>query len=380
MCNDVVWKMHPIVALQHALSQSLPNHYRFAARVRSGGERSVGAPRIGVGDVSFLPIRPIFALVGVCALVAGFAGSHTAGAATETKAAETPRPLIKFDHAVVFTMALGEPATNAKVAALMAGRLHDNGKNNAGPVRSDAWIVPMGQWSLADYLDQCKRDPAHTRGAFIVLPPSSASSSDNYIALLRSTTDVTLSIMVAECRPPSASATPAPESSGPPGGDTTIAWASYAQSGKYGRSQIEFFPLAVLTSVYLAFSPQRTYQTTTTTVYPTVAPIPPSGERSSVQVQQSSILNPSGTAGLQGNVLGAFAGNGLGSTIGGQSAPETQAVRAADDAIGHLLHEQLNRVCAAANPRGGTPPPLALIASAPEGSPAPSGDHPFCSW
>jgi hypothetical protein len=192
--------------------------------------------------------------------------------------------------------------------------------------------------------------------------------------------------MVAECRQPSAGAgaspaATAPESAGPDG-ETSVVWASYAQSGRFGRSQIEFFPLAVLTSVYLAFSPQRTYQTTTTSVFPTVAPIPPGGERSSVQVQQSSILNPSGTAGLQGNVLGAFAGNGLGSTIGGQTAPETQAVRAADDAIGHLLNEQLNRVCSATLPQPPTnaPPTFAPIATHVQGPAAPSADHPFCTW
>ena len=319
-----------------------------------------------------VPMRSVSVLVGVLALFAGLAGTRSVAAAPpEPRPADAPKAMIKFEHPVVFTMAVGDPATNGKIAVLMANRLRENGKRNAGPVRSDAWIVPQGQWSLGDYLDQCKRDAAHTRGAFIVLPPSSSNSQENYIALLRSSTDVTLSVMVAECH----AVAPAPAATSD--GETSVVWASYAQSGKYGRSQVEFFPLAVLTSVYLAFAPQRTYQTTTTTVYPTVAPIPAGGERTTVQTQQSSVLNPSGTAGLQGNVLGAFAGNGLGSTIGGQSGPEAQAVRAADDAIGHLLTEQLNRVCAGPQsqlqPNG--PPSLAPMAS-----PAPNEEHPFCSW
>jgi hypothetical protein len=314
-----------------------------------------------------VPMRSVSVLVGVLALFAGLGGTRSVDAAVQdAKSGDAPKPMIRFEHPVVFTMAIGDPATNGKIAVLMANRLRENGKRNAGPVRSDAWIVPQGQWSLGDYLDQCKRDAGHTRGAFIVLPPSSSNSQENYIALLRTSTDVTLSIMVAECHA-TASA---------PDGETSVVWASYAQSGKFGRSQIEFFPLAVLTSVYLAFSPQRTYQTTTTTVYPTIAPIPAGGERTTVQTQQSNVLNPSGTAGLQGNVLGAFAGNGLGSTIGGQSGPEAQGVRAADDAIGHLLTEQLNRVCAGpqAQPPNG-PPSLSPMAQ-----PAPNEEHPFCSW
>jgi hypothetical protein len=328
-------------------------------------------------------MRSISVLVGVLALFAGVGGTRTVDAAPQdAKSGDVPKPMIKFEHPVVFTMAIGDPATNGKIAQLMANRLRENGKRNAGPVRSDAWIVPQGQWSLGDYLDQCKRDAGHTRGAFIVLPPSSSNSQENYIALLRTSTDVTLSIMVAECH--ATAAAPVPSGAAPPAvvasapdGETSVVWASYAQSGKFGRSQIEFFPLAVLTSVYLAFSPQRTYQTTTTTVYPTFAPIPPGGERTSVQTQQSNVLNPSGTAGLQGNVLGAFAGNGLGSTIGGQSGPEAQGVRAADDAIGHLLTEQLNRVCNGpqTQPQPNGPPSLSPMAM-----PAPNEDHPFCSW
>jgi hypothetical protein len=331
----------------------------------------------------YVPIRTGAVLVGLLALFTGFAGTRSLDAAAQgAKSTDPSKPFIKFARPVVFTMALGDPATSGKIAVIMANRLRDNGKRNLGPVRSDAWIVPEGSWTLADYLDQCKQDSEHTRGAFIVLPPSGANSSENYIALLRTSTDVTLSIMVAECHPtaaapaPSASA-PAPVATSARDGETSVVWASYAQSGKYGRTQIEFFPLAVLTSVYLAFSPQRTYQTTTTTVYPTFAPIPPSGERSSVQTQQSSVLNPSGTSGLQGNVLSAFAGNGLGSTIGGQTAPETQAIRAADDAIGHLLNEQLNRVCTAppAQPQPNSPPSISPMAM-----PAPNDEHPFCSW
>jgi hypothetical protein len=177
----------------------------------------------------------------------------------------------------------------------------------------------------------------------------------------------------------------------PPVGEVSVLWASYAERGRYGRSQIEFFPLAVLTSVYLAFAPQRTYQTTTTTVYPTTNPLPPGGTRSQVQVQQASVLNPSGTSGLQGNVLSAFAGNGLGATIGGAASADSMAVRAADDAIGHILQEQLPAVCASAakvstTVSGVTPPAVPAPSIAPRvllTARAGARAHEpldFCSW
>ncbi len=333
--------------------------------------------------IRIVPIRTVSVLVGTLAMVVGLAGTGSLRASAQVE--KSPPPLITFNHPVVFTMALGDPAINGKIAVLMAKRLHDNGQQNIGPVRSNAWIVPEGQWTLGDYLEQCRMDPTHTLGAFIVLPTSSANSTENWIALLRNSTDVTLSILVAECHPKLAPS-PAPDASSPsPGpaatsGEASVVWASYVASGKYGRSQIEFFPLAVLTTIYLAFSPQRTYQTTSTTVFPTPAPLPATGARASVQTQQSSVLNAGGTAGLQGNVLSAFAGNGLGSTIGGQTTAESQALRAADDAIGHLMKEQLDSVCGNTPKTSSAPPSVPPAATpAPKGTPAPP-TPPFCNW
>jgi len=265
---------------------------------------------------------------------------------------------INFQHDVVFTLALGtDPATSARIAVTLARRLRQNGLDNPGgaapaaPVR-DAWIVPEGGWTLSDYEQQCAADPK-TRGAFIVMPPAITNAADNYIAVLRSWTDVSFSVMVAECRHEGigrsvmlsengASLAPAPGR----GGTTAVVWVSETPSkGKAGRSQIEFFPLTVLTSVYFAFAPQRVYQTTTVAAFPTPNPLPVGGARSSVSTVQSTTLNASGTGSLQGGVLSAFSGNGLGVTIGAQASPETQALHAADDAIGHLLADQLNLDC-----------------------------------
>lgn len=267
--------------------------------------------------------------------------------------------LIHFERPVVFTMALGGPdvGANARIAVALAGRLHENGKAGLGPIRN-ALIVPEAQWTIAEYLQQCAQDP-NTLGAFIVLPPSLSNSVDNYIVLLRNKTEVALSLMIAKCTheagaPGVAAKVPSP------GDNAAVVWASFAERGVSGRSQVEFFPLAILTSVYLALSPQRTTQTTTTTVYPVTTPIPAAGERSQVQTLTSSILNAQGTAQLQQGVLTAFsATGGPGATIGAANAPEKQTYHAADDALQHVVIKQLNAECG-----GRTADPLRV----------------FCSW
>ena len=57
------------------------------------------------------------------------------------------------------------------------------------------------------------------------------------------------------------------------------------------------------------------------------------------------MLDGQGSGAVQSNVLGAFSGNGLGSTIGAAANPDFHTVHAADDAIGHLLSEQLDVYC-----------------------------------
>jgi len=273
------------------------------------------------------------------------AGPGTAPAPAATVVAVPTRPpdlTIHFQHDVVFAISLGtDTATGAKIATSFAQRLRDKSrlKDTRLPVH-DAWIIPQGGWSLANYLQQCAEDP-HTRGAFIVLPPSSAQAQLNWIVLLQNTTTTSFSVMIAVC-----------DHTGPRlarlGDNSSVVWASDPTTGKYGRSQVEIFPLAILTSVYLAFAPQKTYQTTTTVVYPTVAPIPATGERSNVATLVSSVQNGQSAGAIQSNVVTAFAGTaggGLGSTIGAGGGVDLHLTHAADDAIGHLLDEQLDPYC-----------------------------------
>jgi hypothetical protein len=326
--------------------------------------------------MSLKRMRVVLFLIAAFSVAAGAVGTPRADAqnAPGTGAApvKTPDPTIRFAHDVVFTIVLGsDTPTDSKIAVALAARLKSKARNDLGLPVKNAWIVPEGSWSLADYLQQCAQD-SHTQGAFIVLPPSSAAASDNWIVLLQNTTTVSFSIMIAQCdhsgSPPVADwvAGPPPPSPAPrPGDNASVVWVSNPSKGKFGRSQVEIFPLAVLTSIYLAFAPQRTYQTTTTVAYPAPNPLPSNGARTNVQTLQGSVLDGQGAGAVQNNVLGAFSGNGLGSTIGAAGNPDFHTIHAADDAIGHLLNEQLDTYCK--DPAAPGPP------SAP-------GPHGFCAW
>jgi hypothetical protein len=305
-------------------------------------------------------MRAILLFIALISVVAGAAGTPHAdaqvpaapAAAPAAAPVKTPDPSIRFAHDVVFALALGsDPATDARIAVALAARLKAKARTDHGLPVKNAWIVPQGNWTLGDYLQQCAQD-AHTRGAFIVLPPSSGVATDNWIVLLQNTTTVTFSVMVAQCdhsgSPPVADGVAGPPPSSPtprPGDNASVVWASEPATGKFGRSQVEIFPLAVLTSMYLAFAPQRTYQTTTNVAYPVPNPLPSNGARSSVQTLDGTVLNGQSSGVVQSNVLGAFSGNGLGSTIGAAANPDFHTVHAADDAIGHLLAEQLDVYC-----------------------------------
>ncbi len=274
------------------------------------------------------------------------------------RSSPTPIPYFSYDRKAVFTMALGtDTATASKITNALADRLIAlSGKlQHASAPRSDGhyWFVPQGDWTIADYQNQCAKDPAHTLGAYIVLPPSRSDHTENSLVFIRTRTTVRFSLVVAVCHP---------------AGDQTdatssVTWVSESASGEAMRSEIEIFPLALLTSLYLAFSPQRTYQTVTTQAFPTPNPLPAEGARASTQTTASSVLNPSGSATLQGGILGAFAGSGIGSTTGATGSPDLQFAKAADDAVGKLL-EPIKARCA---------PYVGTAAAPPDG-------YAFCTW
>ena len=280
-----------------------------------------------------------FAIVAAGAVLVA-ATQAPIGAAPPPAASSKPAWVkMKFTHPVVFTIAMdADPSTNARLTVALASRLTQNGKSAstvALPVRH-AWVVPGGAMTLSDFAEQCDTDP-NTVGAFIVLPTAVSNSMDNGIVLSRNNSEVFLNVVAAQC-----GATPAGTASPNP---LSIVWASTTEHGVNVRTQVEFFPIAILVSTYLALTPQRTNQTTTIRVYPTTAPIPPGGERAQVQQLDSTVLNAQGSASLQSGVLTAFAGNGIGTTIGAAPSPEKQSFHALDDAIGYIVRKQINVAC-----------------------------------
>jgi hypothetical protein len=288
-------------------------------------------------------------------------GSESGPAASPTPKA-TPAS-IAFREKVVFTLALGKDATiNTDIAVALAKKLRFN---DLGKVRTNAAkFVPEGTWGLEEFLEQCKTDVNHTLGAVIVLPSTYEAKNDNYLVMIRSTTTVEFNTMVATCTN---------ADSQTPGVD----WVADTSSGVYGRSVIQFLPLAVLTSVYLAFAPQRLFQTVATRVFPTPNPLPAFGAQTSVATTSQTTLNPSGTASLQGSVVNAVGIAAL--QFGRQGPTEHFTVHAADDAARDFLRQVKIRC-----PNwGATPLPVPATASATATDPAsvatPSPPPP-CGW
>jgi len=295
-----------------------------------------------------------FSLLGLIAAVIAvtlpFAAAPSDAAPTPAAAAKTAWAPVKFDYPVVFTIAMDpEAALNGRITVSLANRLARNGQAssvrppssgvaaplNPGPVHH-AWVVPGGAMTLDDLAAECALPGSNVVGAFVVLPTAISNSIDNGIVLARANSETFLNVIAAQCNPRTdGEAAPNPLS---------IVWTSTTEHGASVRTQVEFFPIAVLTSVYLALAPQRTTQQTTTITYPTTTPIPAAGERTSVQNLNSSIFNPQGTGALQSGVLNAFSGSGLGTTIGAAPSPERQNFHAVDDAMGYIV-KQINAAC-----------------------------------
>jgi hypothetical protein len=323
--------------------------------------------------------------------VAATKGAST-GAGGSADDGDGPKPaaspvIIHFRQPVVFTLSLGKDATtNAEVAVAVAARMK---RNDDGSARQTTF-VPEGGWGLNDFLEQCKEDPYTTLGAIIVLPSTFESRADNYLLMIRSVSTLQFNALVATCNPisvlvPAASPAPPGAQTGragasPPSmpsltpmpsptgtlivGDAGVDWVSDTAVGTYGRSVIQFTPLAVLTSVYLAFAPQRLYQTVGTRVFPTPNPIPAGGAQNSVVTTTQTTLNPTGTATLQNSVVNTV---GVAELLFGRSAGiEHFTMHAAEDAATRFVKTQFQSKC------DGWGKPQTVPSASPNASPAPA--------
>jgi hypothetical protein len=149
-----------------------------------------------------------------------------------------------------------------------------------------------------------------------------------------------------------------------------VGWVSGVAEGNYGHSEIQFLPLAALTSVYLAFAPQRVYQTVSNRVIPTPNPLPPGGFTNSISTTQSTTLNSSSTATLQNNVVSAAGIAALLFGRGGSS--EHFTVHAAEDAAADFVQNQLQIRCPGWRGAKLPPTPVASPTAAPIAEPATS--------
>ena len=243
-------------------------------------------------------------------------------------AKKTPAPLLNFALDAVFTLALGgDDADDARIAVAVAQQMEH------ASTRQDLYFVPEGSWNVGDFIDQCAKDPVHTRGAIIVLPPSSDNRAENYLVLIRSEERLAFNAMVAVCKPD---------------GTADVEWESKTVEGEYGRSVIQFLPLAVLTSVYLAFAPSRTYTTAMTTQFPvTAANAPKSGGTSQIVQTATATNNNSGQSQLQNNIVNAVGFAQL--LFGKQGQVNHYTVHVANDAVGKFI-VQLKGKCATLAP------------------------------
>jgi hypothetical protein len=247
---------------------------------------------------------------------------------------------------------------------------------------------------LDDFINQCKKEPEHVKGAFVVLPSSFESRNDNYLIMIRNTSTIQYAGLALSCAA-AGSVTNAHTDQPHDLGATKVEWVSGAVRGDYGHSEIQFLPLAAMTSIYLAFAPQRVYQTTTTHVFPVPpTPLPAAGYDSTVQTVNSSTLNSSGTASLQTNVVNAAGVAAL--LFGRGGTTEHFTVHAAEAAADDFVDHQLKSTCKnwddgpAADP-GPTPDPYlkgiapsidaatAALAGLPP--PKPAATLPiYCTW
>jgi hypothetical protein len=264
-------------------------------------------------------MRLFLALIIACAIVSASGGSYSALAlAADTSATPAPSPdppptalpqpllpimlytpkpeqqppdTLTFRQPVLFVVVLGsDTALKARVSVAMAKILGDE---------LSLSVVPEGDWAIKDYIQQCKSDPS-TVGAFIVQPPSYGSGEQDGLVYLRQLATVQFNAMISTCpnfyKAHDVSPRPTP-------GLPQITWIAQTSTGTYGRTYIQFLPFAVLTSVYLAFAPQKLYQVVTTHTNHVPSPIPSAGYNSTVATEYQNTINPSGTSSLQNSVV-----------------------------------------------------------------------------
>lgn len=130
-------------------------------------------------------------------------GNPSSSPSTELNSSALPSTL-SFAIPVVFVLASdpSEPV-NSILTNTLTGELQRvrNGQIDQGAsLIRNSWVVPEPTWSLSEYVQQCKDSP-QTRGAFIILPTAVKNGSRSTLLYRRSTTELGLDVILADCEP-----------------------------------------------------------------------------------------------------------------------------------------------------------------------------------
>jgi hypothetical protein len=195
---------------------------------------------------------------------------------------------------IIFVIGQGDPPTAGKLISALVEQLPTNYGLYFG---SGNWLVPEPTWTLGDFLAQCKADPTHTQGAFVVGLDSLASITQDRFFSRTAYVDVTAHILYAQCDmngAPSptqvpvngqmsrtkagkvAKLMPTPTPTPTPTPKSAFVWFSNGLSGKGSVNTLTIVtPLALaigIGSLAAAFIPSKSSTNTTTKTYPTTPP------------------------------------------------------------------------------------------------------------
>jgi hypothetical protein len=256
--------------------------------------------------------------------------------APESKPSPTPTPLIlQYLGKTLFVVALSSDApTAAKISNEVALQVNGGGRRERlGAVFQHSSVFPEPTWQLADFLTQCSRDPIHTAGALIIMPPVVQSATNNFLIGSSSWTSLDFFALLADCAE---------------NGQARVVWKSDLEYS--GRSTVASVSLLSLLVGYNALANRSgSSSTTTTTTFPTApatptpspfpvpAPTAPPPFVSSQTQSTTSNTNGNSNIGLVGTALASALGNT--SSAGVTSGPDYQILLATQRATKGLVSQ-----------------------------------------
>lgn len=342
---------------------------------------------------------------------------------TPFNSAASPTPTSESKRNVLIVLSAGADAsTAAKLLASMSNRL------NGYSLANGAFVVAEPAWSVNDFINSCKSDPT-VFGALIVTELSVASGGRDWFVYRRLSVQVAGQALWIACvtpgtpqtPPPSGDKTdkisysthcirktlrrlpsvvvtqkalneactlPTPSPPSPDSGKPVVTWVSPVAYSSNTIKPLELLPPLTLAfagvAAYEQFLPQRTSQTVNTTVFPTSAPIPRTGEVGSIATTIGNVTNPGVNL---GTLAAGLYTQSLNYTSSAFSVPDTdeQTWLAAEGVTSNLIrtmncHTPSPTVPLTQQSAAASPPPIIAFNTTNYPQPAPSETHaPFCN-